>query len=288
MEVAYGTVIRSKKHPIISEFRKLGSLNARLKESRFVMEGVTLVERAVQDRLPVDTILYTPDLLAGDRGVELLNSAVNAEFVLFQVSAGLMGTITSTRPVPSVVASVQMDYRDIANTQFSAGSTFLFADSITNPDNLGMVLRTAEAAAVDSVVFIGEGADPFHKNCVRAARGAVGRSSLAYCESPEIYFPELISAGFEILGATARANKNLYELELATPLAVVVGNENEGIRDEILQLCTNLVKIPMAPGQSSLNVAVAAGIILFEIARSQRVRGEINIDRKRERKLTSH
>ena len=239
-----------------------------------MIEGVTLVERAVHDRLPVDTVLYTPDLLPVDRGIAILNRAVNAEFVTFEVSSGLMGTITSTRPVPTVIASVRMDYQNTANLRFSAGSTFLFADSITNPDNLGMVLRTAEAAAVDSIVFIGEGASPFHKNCVRAARGAVGRGSLVYCESPETYFPELISAGFEILGATARANKNLYDLELATPLAVVVGNENEGIRDEILQLCTNLVKIPMAPGQSSLNVAVAAGIILFEIARRRRLRGE--------------
>jgi TrmH family RNA methyltransferase len=84
----------------------------------------------------------------------------------------------------------------------------------------------------------------------------------------------LIAAGFEILGATARANKNLYDFELAAPLALVVGNENEGIREEILELCTNLVKIPMAPGQSSLNVAVATGIILYELACHRGLHGE--------------
>jgi TrmH family RNA methyltransferase len=167
-----------------------------------------------------------------------------------------------------------MNYQNAVDLDLSAGSALLIADSIANPDNLGMVLRTAEAAAVDSVVFIGEGASPFHKNCVRAARGAVGRSSLAYCESPEVYFRQLIAAGFEILGATARANKNLYDFELAAPLALVVGNENEGIREEILELCTNLVKIPMAPGQSSLNVAVATGIILYELARHRGLHGE--------------
>ena len=267
--MANRAVINSKKHPIISEFRKLSSLNGRMKASRFVVEGVTLVDRAVHDRLPVDKILYTPDLLANERGVALLNNSAAAKFAPFMLSAGLMGTITSTRPVPAVIASVWMNYQNAADLHLPAESTLLIADSVTNPDNLGMVLRTAEAAAVDSVVFIGEGANPFHKNCVRAARGAVGRSSLAFCESPEDYFPQLISAEFEILGATAKANTSLYDLELSTPLAIVVGNENEGIREEILQLCTNLVKIPMAPGQSSLNVAVAAGIILFEHARCQ-------------------
>ena len=236
-----------------------------------MVEGVTLVERAVHDRLPVDKILYTPDLLANERGVALLNRAVVAKLAPFEVGSGLMGTVTSTRPVPTVISSVWMDYQNAADLHLSGGSTLLIADSITNPDNLGMVLRTAEAAATDSVVFIGEGASPFHKNCVRAARGAVGRSCLAYCESPEVYFPELISAKFEIVGATARANKSLYDLELSTPLAIVVGNENEGIREEILRLCTNLVKIPMAPGQSSLNVAVATGILLFELARRRRL-----------------
>lgn len=265
--MANSTVIHSKKHPIISEFRELSSLKGRLKESRFVVEGLTLVERALNDKLPVDRILYTPDLFANEQGSALLNKAVVANFVLFEVSPGLMGAISSTRPVPPVIASVRMNYQNAADLDLSAGSVLLIADSIANPDNLGMVLRTTEAAAVDSVVFIGEGASPFHKNCVRAARGAVGRNSLAYCESPEVYFPRLIAADFDILGATARANKSLYDLELATPLALVVGNENEGIREEILELCTNLVKIPMVPGQSSLNVAVATGIILYELVR---------------------
>jgi TrmH family RNA methyltransferase len=272
--MANGTVVHSKKHPIISEFRELSSLKGRFKELRFVVEGLTLVERAVHDKLPVDRILYTPDLLANDQGPAFLDRAVVANFVAYEVSSGLMGTISTTRPVPAVIASVRMNYQNAVDLDLSAGSALLIADSIANPDNLGMVLRTAEAAAVDSVVFIGEGASPFHKNCVRAARGAVGRSSLAYCESPEVYFRQLIAAGFEILGATARANKNLYDFELAAPLALVVGNENEGIREEILELCTNLVKIPMAPGQSSLNVAVATGIILYELARHRGLHGE--------------
>lgn len=272
--MANGTVVHSKKHPIISEFRELSSLKGRFKELRFVVEGLTLVERAVHDKLPVDRILYTPDLLANDQGPAFLDRAVVANFVAYEVSSGLMGTISTTRPVPAVIASVRMNYQNAVDLDLSAGSALLIADSIANPDNLGMVLRTAESAAVDSVVFIGEGASPFHKNCVRAARGAVGRSSLAYCESPEVYFRQLIAAGFEILGATARANKNLYDFELAAPLALVVGNENEGIREEILELCTNLVKIPMAPGQSSLNVAVATGIILYELARHRGLHGE--------------
>ena len=237
-----------------------------------MVEGVTLVDRAVHDGLPIDRILYTPDLLSNDRGIALLETAVAANFALHRVSSGLLGTVSSTRPVPAVIASVCMNCQHVSNLHLSDASTLLIADSITNPDNLGMVLRTAEAAAVDCVVFIGEGASPYHKNCVRAARGAVGRSSMAFCESPEDYFPELISAEFEILGATAKANKSLYDLELNTPLAIVVGNENAGIRGEILRLCTNLVRIPMAPGQSSLNVAVASGIILFELARHRRLR----------------
>ena len=262
-------VVQSKKDPIVSEFRELVSLKGRLDGSKFVVEGLTLVTRAVHDGLPVEKILYTPDLLANDEGVALMNQASVENLSFYQVSSGLMGTITTTRPVPSVISSVWMNYQNAADFQLSAETVLLIADSIANPDNLGMVFRTAEAAGVNGALLIGEGASPFHKNCVRAARGAVGRISLLYCESPKVYFHQLIAAGFEVLGATARASKGLYDFELMPPLAFVVGNENEGIRKELLALCTDLVKIPMAPGQSSLNVGVATGILLYEVVRRQ-------------------
>ena len=257
----------------ISEFRTLASQGGKLKLSKFLVEGPTLVKRAIDDGLPVEKALFTPDLLSDSSGKDLLSCIHQENLMYFQVNDGLMGTLTTTRPAPSVIAAVQMNYRDADDFYLTSETVLLIADSVANPDNLGMVLRTADAAGVDGVLIIGDGASPFHRNCIRASRGAVGRIPLLYCSDVENYFTKLIGAGFNLIAATSKTNNNLYDLELKPPLALVLGNENEGIRQTILDLCTNLVSIPMAPGQSSLNVGVATGVLLYEFVRRRNLSG---------------
>ena len=256
-----------RKDPVISEFRTLASLGGKLKLSKFTVEGSTLAKRAIDDGLPVEKVLFTPDLLSDSGGKNLLNRIHWENLMYDQVNDGVMGTLTTTRPVPSVIAAVQMNYRDADDFHLTSETVILITDSVANPDNLGMVLRTADAAGVDGVLVIGDGASPFHRNCIRASRGAVGRIPLLYCSDVDRYLARLIGAGFNLIAATSKSDKHLYDLELEVPLAFVVGNENEGIRKTILDLCTNLVSIPMAPGQSSLNVGVATGVLLYELVR---------------------
>ncbi|NLC55991.1 MAG: RNA methyltransferase [Armatimonadetes bacterium] len=266
------TVAAGKKDPVLVEFRDLGSLKGRLGQSRFVAEGPLLVDRAVRDGLPVLQILFTPGFAARPEGADLLRRALGAGIPCCRVSEGLMGSVTTTRPVPVVAAAIFTAIRDAAQLHLTERSALLIVDGVGNPNNLGMVLRTADAAGVEAVVLIGEGASPFHKECVRASRGAVGRLPLFGSADAEAFLRGLAARGFHILGATARAAHDLYAATIERPAAFVIGNETEGIREEILALCTDRVRIPMAPGQSSLNVGVAAGILLYELVRRQRER----------------
>ena len=265
-----GTIKR--KHPVISEFRTLATLGGKLELSQFTIEGTTLANRAIDDGLPVEKVLFTPNLLSDSDGKNLLNRMHRENLMYYQVNDGVMGTLTTTRPVPSVIAAVQMNYRDADDFHVTSETILLITDSIANPDNLGMVLRTADAAGVHGVLVIGDGASPFHRNCIRASRGAVGRIPLLYCSDVERYLARLMGDGFNLIAATSKTNNDLYDLELKPPLGFVVGNENEGIRKAIIDLCTNLVSIPMAPGQSSLNVGVATGVLLYELVRRRSMR----------------
>ena len=262
-----------RKHPVISEFRTLATLGGKLKLSKFTVEGQTLVKRAIDDGLPVENVLFTPDLLSDSGSKNLLNRMHRENLMYYQVSDGVMGTLTATRPVPSVIAAVRMNYRDADDFHLTSETVLLITDSVANPDNLGLVLRTADAAGVDGILVIGDGASPFHRNSIRASRGGVGRIPLLYCSDVEHYLTRLIDAGFNLIAATSKSNENLYDLELKPPLGFVVGNENEGIRKTIVDLCTNLVSIPMAPGQSSLNVGVATGVLLYEFVRRRNRHG---------------
>ena len=231
------------------------------------------MNRAIDDGLPVEKVLFTPNLLSDSDGKNLLNRMHRENLMHYQVNDGVMGTLTTTRPVPSVIAAVQMNYRDADDFHVTFETVLLITDSIANPDNLGMVLRTADAAGVHGVLLIGDGASPFHRNCIRASRGAVGRIPLLHCSDVERYLAKLMGDGFNLIAATSKTNKDLYDLELKPPLGFVVGNENQGIRKTIVDLCTNLVSIPMAPGQSSLNVGVATGVLLYELVRCRNLSG---------------
>lgn len=265
--------ISKRKDAVATDMRKLATVKGKLEYSQFVVEGDLMVERAVKDGLPIERILYTTALFETSEGKNLVKRASADNISCYQVNDGVMGSVTTTRPVPSIMASVYFNFRHFLsesgqpNFHFSPECTILIAENIANPDNLGMTLRTADAVGVSAVLLSHKGASPFHKNCVRASRGAVGRLPLYDATDIRAAIETLRLSGWRVLGGTSSAEKELYTTKFSLPTAVVVGNENIGLSAETRAVCTELVRIPMASGQSSLNVGVAAGLLLYELAR---------------------
>ena len=269
--------VSKRKDAIVTHMRKLATLKGKLEHSQFVVEGDLMIERAVSDGLPIEALFYTTTLLATPAGKSLLKRAFADNISCYQVSDGVMGSVTTTRPVPPVVASVHFKFKHFLsdsgepNFHFSPHCTMLIAENIANPDNLGMTLRTADAAGVSAVLLSSRGASPFHKNCIRASRGAVGRLPLYYATDIVRTVAGLRAVGWHVFGGTSSAEKALQTTRFSLPTAIIVGNENTGISAEARESCTELVRIPMASGQSSLNVAVAAGVLLYELTRQHRI-----------------
>lgn len=268
-----GDRLLGKRDAVVDLIRDLAQPAGRERQGRFVVEGPTLVSRALSGGLPVETVVYRADLLREPAGRGLLDAASAAGLACWRASDGLLGTLTATRPLPDALAAVRLRLRDAAGLSPARAQVALVAEHVQNPDNLGMVLRTADAAGVHAVVVAGAQTDPLHRNCVRAARGAVGRLPIFRCADLPGWVGARRAQGFRVLGATAHGDVGLYEADLAPPVAFVVGNEESGISPETLAACTARVVIPMAPGQDSLNVGVAAGVALFELARRRAVCG---------------
>ena len=265
--------IEKKKDSIVAKIRKLSQEKGRIELNQFMVEGDLLVNRAFKDGLPIESIIYTSKYITSQGGKSFLKEASMDNISIFNVNDGVMGSITTTRPVPTIVASIHYKYSpfliDIQglNFQYSPKCILLIAENIENPDNLGMTIRTADAAGVSAVLITGDGCSPFHKNCIRASRGAIGRIPLFHSPSSVLAVEELIRSGWKVYGATSNTDNDYYGMEMSYPNSVIVGNENTGILPETLEKCTDIIRIPMAPGQSSLNVGVAAGILLFEVSR---------------------
>jgi TrmH family RNA methyltransferase len=263
-----GALLR-KGDAVVELLRDLAQPAGRERHGRFVVEGPVLVGRAIAGGLPVETVVHRADLLRDPAGAALLDGARDAGIACWRASDGLLGSLTASRPLPDVLAAVHLRLRDASDLSAAQARVLLIAENLQNPDNLGMVLRTADAAGVDAVVAAGAPTDPLHRNCVRAARGAVGRLPIFRCADLPAWIGALRARGFQVLGATAHGDLGLFEANLEPPVALVVGNEETGIAPETLAACTARLVIPMAPGQDSLNVGVAAGVALFELARQR-------------------
>lgn len=265
--------ITKRKDDIATHIRKISSIKGKLELSQFLTEGELLVERAFSDGQPIDAILYTTKYVSNIDGKSFLETASRENISCYLVNDGLMGSVTTTRPVPSIIATIHFNYPHFLtesgqlNFKDHKDGILLIVENVSNPDNLGMIFRSADAAGISGILLCGDGASPLHKNAVRASRGAMGRLPLLHASETVVAIEKLIKSDWHVIGTTPSGDTDLYNAKFKPPTAIVVGNEKSGLTDETLQRCDELVRIPMATGQSSLNVGVATGILLYEVVR---------------------
>jgi len=146
----------------------------------------------------------------------------------------------------------------------------LVLDSIEDPQNLGSLIRTAEACGVQGIILPKDRAAGITPVVVKASAGAVAHLPIVRVTNLATTLEELKKEGFWIVGTDSRAEKSLYELKFDMNVGLVIGSEGKGVRPLLLKKCDYTVSIPMRGKVSSLNAAIAGAVILFEILRQQR------------------
>jgi TrmH family RNA methyltransferase len=232
----------------------------RQRQRRFVFEGVRLVEEAVRAGAVADYVLYTEDVRADSRFAALLGSLSHTGATCYVVSDAVMRTCADTQTPQGILAVLPIP--EIAPPTES--TLTLIADGVRDPGNLGTILRTAWAAGVERVILAPGTVDASNPKVVRAAMGA------------HLYLP-VASLGWQsISGAVADAEVWLAasdgevtytDVDWTDTVAIVIGGEGAGASASARMLARGSVSIPMAAGVDSLNTAVAAAVVLFEIRR---------------------
>lgn len=173
------------------------------------------------------------------------------------------GVIVEVRPRP------EFDLADFEGLVAARGRALrlLLLDGVEDPRNLGACLRTADAAGMDAVVVPKAHAAKLTPAAVKAATGAAETVPLLRAPNLARTIQWLKAANVWVVGADAQAERSLYDARLETPVALVLGGEGRGLRRLTRELCDELVKIPMIGAVASLNVSVAAGVVLFELLR---------------------
>jgi TrmH family RNA methyltransferase len=251
-----------------SKIQKTRALLQQSKERKisdlFVVEGVRLFEEAMRANWEMDFILYSDNL--STRGLELLNQAEERKIAIDEIPFSLMRKVADTEHPQGIIAVVHQKKAPIPRPL----NFVLICDSISDPGNLGTILRSADAAHVQAVLISPNSTDPYSPKVVRAGMGAHFHIPINQTDWQEIYgICRNSKQPLHTYLAAAEADLSCWDADLRIPCAIIVGSEASGAGNEAHDMADTKFKIPM-PGESeSLNAAVAASILLFETLRQR-------------------
>lgn len=146
---------------------------------------------------------------------------------------------------------------------------FLLLDGVSDVRNFGAIARTAECAGVDGIILPAKGGAAINADAVKTSAGALLRVPTAKVTNLKLPLYYLLESGFQVVAATEKAETSLYDVKFRKPTAIVMGSEQKGISPAVLDLCTAEARIPMMGEIGSLNVSVAAAIVLYEAVRQR-------------------
>jgi TrmH family RNA methyltransferase len=265
-------MITSKSNSKINEIRLLKQAKYRHARGEYFIEGVRLVEEALQQAAPVRKIAYSQRLEKTGRGAELLSTARRKipEVEWLYVSDEVLGTLSDTQSHQGVLAVLEKKERSWEELWQREGIIILLYE-LQDPGNLGTIFRVADAGGAAGLI-LGQGAmDPYNPKVVRASMGSLFRVPFLINQDLEDCLRKLRSRGYQIWATTLRSDRSLWAVDFSRPAAVLFGQEGAGLSKDLVAAADGSFTIPMSPSAESLNVAMAAGLVIYEAWRQKRL-----------------
>ncbi|MGI6574647.1 MAG: TrmH family RNA methyltransferase [bacterium] len=255
--------ISSYDNSYIKYARNLKQRKYREKEGKYLVEGIRLLEDALQAGIVLEAVFFTEKLRTRARGEVLLKRCQQLGSSCYQVPDSLLDSLADTDTPQGIIGIACIPRLNIAEI-ISGTGLLLVVDQVQDPGNLGTILRTAEAVGCEGVLLSVGTVDPYNSKVLRASMGAAFRLPLRLDVELLELLKELKAKGYQIVAADLATDNLYWQVGLTLPGALVVGNEGRGICPEVLAVVDDRVKIPLREGVDSLNVAVASGIILYD------------------------
>jgi TrmH family RNA methyltransferase len=258
-------LITSAANPVIKRMRLLGDRRNRRREGAFVVEGIQPVWQAVEAGADVEVLVVAPDLLGAGPAAQMVAGQEATGTRVARVTAGLFARLSPRDRPSGLAAIVRGRVPGLAAIPVPPGAVFVALHEIGNPGNLGTIIRTADAAGAAGVVLIGATTDPFDPAAVKASMGALFAVPVAAAEDAAQFLAWAAGAGVAVVTTSAKAGRSFWEGHYPRPLALVLGAEGTGLPAGVLAAGDAAVRIPMTGTAESLNLAVAAGLLLYEV-----------------------
>jgi len=262
-----GTRITSLQNDRVKAIRALEMRKARRETSQFVAEGAAVLISARDHGWQPEILVLGPEAEANPITRPLTAWAERAKADCLHVSGPVLEKLASKDNPQSVMAVFQQRWIDVPKPEVVGSDALWIAlEEIRDPGNLGTIIRTADAAGAAGIILVGQTCDPYSREAVRASMGSIFAVPLARLEHDAFH---VLARGWkgEVVGTHLNGRQDFRAVTYAGPCLLVMGNEGAGLSANAAAACRRLVRIPMVGSLDSLNLAVATGLMLYEIRR---------------------
>ena len=262
-------MITSLSNPLVKQARALRQKKARDESGLFLVEGIHHVGQALEADWEVESILYAPDLLTSDFALDLISSQTSNPQ---PVSAHVMESLAGKENPQGIMAIVHQRKTRLENLHAIRFGAALVTPQ--DPGNVGTILRTLDAVGADALFLLDSRSgsrgtvELYHPAVIRASMGTLFWKPVIQASFDEFTEWSRRSGpdGIQLIGTSARGAVDYQTLMPKIPWILVLGNEQKGLSAEEMQACNVTVSMPMKGRVSSLNLAVAAGVLLYQFA----------------------
>lgn len=257
--------IESKDNNLFKNTKKLKERKNRNKSNKYIIEGFRLVQEAFKANVDINYLIVTKD--GSEKIDQFLSNYINENMKIYEISDNLFKELISTENPQGILAVINMNLMPME----ANGSFYVLCDKLQDPGNLGTIIRTAHAAGVQGIILTKGTVDIYNEKTIRSTMGSIFYIPIHYDDDNLSFVNSLKNDGFNLVVTSLDTDKDFFEEDLRGKVILTVGNEGNGVSEEVLALADTKVKIPMPGNAESLNVAIATSVIMYEKVRQDRL-----------------
>ena len=256
--------ISSKDNERVKYTKSLLKSKNRQKESKYIIEGYRILTLAIECEADLDYVFINETFEEKKEHKNFLNILEEKNIKVFKTTNKIFKELVDTENTQGILGVIKFKERKIEHNIKCDDKFILILDRIQDPGNMGTIIRTADAAGVDAIIALKGCVDIYNPKVIRSTMGSIFDMNIIHCTQEEC-LKELKSKDFKIVSSFLNTDNFYHETKYHDRTALVIGNEANGVNDDLIEASDLLVKIPIYGNAESLNAAISSAILMYEI-----------------------
>jgi len=264
-------MISSPSNPHLKAIRKLADAKERTATGTFLAEGLRVVGQAVDSKANIVELLWCDELLISDYGKSLISQlSQNPSIEISELSREAFESLARKDKPQGIAAVIRQEWHSLEKHQAIENGVWVALEAVQNPGNLGTILRTCDAVGAKGLILLDHSTDPYDPAAIKASMGAIFTIPIYKSSFEGLQNFLTLNPTLQTIGTSDKATQDCFEFDYPNPLLLIMGSEREGLSQNYIDLCQNMISIPMEGQNDSLNLSVATGVMLYQIYNQHR------------------